>query len=178
MRIGIVLWRHIEGCKLPSELSARVDVARDLYRAWLIEKILVSGKYSYLYSHSNHTIVEAEEMKKQLIAEHIPENDIWVESWSTNTVENLWYSRALFMSKDISVETVYLISSDYHLCRIVSIAERLFAHEYNLLYVGVKTMRWVGYRTVQWMLSFVDRMLLFFMQRKLTTCSKSALFMG
>jgi len=90
----------------------RVIFAEQLYHQGKIKKILISGRNGMLI---NDGYLEAEEIKKYLINNKIPEQDIWIESTSRNTYENAQNSSILL--KEQGIEDILLITSAIHMRR-------------------------------------------------------------
>lgn len=82
--------------------------------------IIVSGGLG-----SNATITEAEAMRNYLVSAGFDESLIWLEQSSTNTYENLTYSRVLMAENGIDVENakVAVVSNEFHLFRAKLIAQ-------------------------------------------------------
>jgi len=90
----------------------RVIFAEQLYHQGKIKKILISGGNGMLI---NDGYLEAEEIKKHLINNKIPEKDIWIESTSRNTYENAYNSAIILKEKGI--DNILLITSAIHMRR-------------------------------------------------------------
>lgn len=99
----------------------RLISALDLYRAGKISKILISAG-----GHNTSEIerVEAYFLKKYMIRNGIPENDILIEYKSINTHQNALFSAKILKPK-INKSSYLLITSSYHLKR----AKLCFEHE-------------------------------------------------
>ena len=92
--------------------SDRMIFAEQLYYQGKIKKILISGGNGTLIKNSYR---EAEEIKKHLISNKIPEEDIWIESTSRNTYENASNSAKILEKKE--VKSILLITSAIHMRR-------------------------------------------------------------
>ena len=92
--------------------SDRVIFAEQLYHQGKIKKILISGGNGMLI---NDGYLEAKEIKKHLLNNKIPEEDIWIESTSRNTYENAYNSSIILKEKGI--DNILLITSAIHMRR-------------------------------------------------------------
>lgn len=86
-------------------------VAFNLYKNGLVPKILVSGGLNK-YSHK----IEAEEMARELIAMGVPAENILSESKSTNTLENVLFSRQVIEDKIgfNKISKIVIVAKHYH----------------------------------------------------------------
>jgi len=100
--------------------SDRVIFAEQLYHQGIIKKILISGGNGMLI---NNGYLEAEEIKKHLINNKIPETDIWIESTSRNTYENAYNSAIILKEKGI--DNILLITSAIHMRRSLFCFEKV-----------------------------------------------------
>lgn len=80
-------------------------------------KVIVSGGITH-----NNTVSEASVMRMLLIERNVDPDQIIMEDKSTNTMENMKFSKQ-FIGKD---KKVVVCSSDYHICRA-----KLLAHKYG-----------------------------------------------
>ena len=99
--------------------SGRIEKALELYKQGYIDYFLVSGGIGP-YSE-NQSEAEAEGYANKLIAAGVPDNRIWIENRSTNTVENIQFSMEILARR--SEQSTYgfihpiIITSGYHLKR-------------------------------------------------------------
>lgn len=92
--------------------SDRVIFAEQLYHQGKIKKIFISGGNGMLI---NDSYLEAEEIKRHLIKNKIPEKDILTETSSRNTYENAYNSAIILKEKGI--DSILLITSAIHMRR-------------------------------------------------------------
>ncbi len=102
----------LKGDRISKLLRDRLDKAIDIYRKDPTPPVMVpsGGK------GSDEHISEAEAMKKYLLENGIPENDIMPETRSANTFENLKYSKELIDARG-GRKYIALVSSNYHVYR-------------------------------------------------------------
>lgn len=108
---------------LKDRLDAAIDVSRGGY-------IVVSGGQGH-----DESISEAEAMKKYLKLKGIDESKIIVEDKSTNTFENLKYSKEKvedFSKLSISDLEIKIVTTDFHGCRSSLIARRNGYKNHNI----------------------------------------------
>jgi uncharacterized SAM-binding protein YcdF (DUF218 family) len=92
-----------------------------LYKEGHIKKILVSGGQNGLIKEDNFS--EAGFIKNKLIALGVPSNDILVEELSRNTIENAQFSKQILQQKNLTNNTIVLITSAFHMQRAKLIFE-------------------------------------------------------
>lgn len=102
-------------------LVARVRQAASLYRKGLAPKIVFSGG-----KLGGDTFSEAEVMERIAPDFGIAQEDIFVESRSTSTHENLLFSSEILSREGLS--SVIIVSDAYHLPRAALIAKKLGMH--------------------------------------------------
>jgi uncharacterized SAM-binding protein YcdF (DUF218 family) len=96
---------------------ARLEKAKELYDAKLANYFVLSGGVL-----GDETISEAQVMKTYLLQQGMPDKRLILETQSTNTIDNLYYSKLVMDS--LNCQTAYLVTSKSHLCRAMLIAER------------------------------------------------------
>ena len=76
---------------------------------------------------SDEVISEAESMKRYLIAQGIPEEQILIENKSVNTYQNMLFSKNLIESKteDFSKVNIAFSTTNYHVFRGYTLAEKV-----------------------------------------------------
>ena len=116
---GIVLSGMFEYNKDFDRLSARRGSDRlwqaiQLYHLGKIKKILLSGDSGYFFKKGLH---ESTQLKKMLIAQNIPANDILIEEKSRNTHENAKETALYIKRNKLNKKTFLLITSAIHMRR-------------------------------------------------------------
>lgn len=108
--LGAALWN---GQPSPA-LRERLEMALQLYEKGQVQWIICSG------GTGDDGISEAEGMKRYLLEQGVRQEDLLLEEHSTNTKQNLRYSKSLFKQKNI--QEIYLVTHDYHMYRALKLA--------------------------------------------------------
>lgn len=121
----VVLGCHVKGTKPSYMLARRLDAAYD----YMIEnpdvKCIVSGGKG-----SGEDISEADAMKLYLMDKGIDSERILKEGRSTNTLENISFSKEVLNENDLGSEIV-IITDGFHQYRASLIAEKLELDSYS-----------------------------------------------
>ena len=112
----IVLGAHVRSTGPSRALALRLDKAYEYAAEHPDTTLIVSGGQG-----SNEPCPESRAMKQYLVEAGLPEERIVEEPASTNTRENLLFSRALIPEG----ASVGIISNDFHICRAVHLARKL-----------------------------------------------------
>lgn len=108
------------GDKVSKLLQDRLDKAVEVYRQDPTPpRIIPSGGKG-----PDEAVSEAEAMKKYLLAQRIPEEDIIVEDRSTTTLENLQFSKEILDGFEGRKYTA-LVSSNYHVYRALRYCRKI-----------------------------------------------------
>jgi hypothetical protein len=106
--------------------TGRIEKALELYKQGHVDYFLVTGGIGP-YSE-NQELAEAEIYANYLIDHGVPDNHIWIENRSINTVENIKYSmeRLVQEANNGSYGFLYpiLITSGFHLKRTYALFEK------------------------------------------------------
>lgn len=114
---AIILGAKVNG-EIPSlSLRYRLEAALDYAKKHPEVKFILSGGQG-----PDEDITEAEAMKRYLMENGIEEDRLILETASTSTYENIQFSKKLLPS---SVNSVTIVTSDYHLARAREIARQL-----------------------------------------------------
>lgn len=109
----IVLGAGVNGETPSLSLSARIDAAEEYIRTHPGVPVVLSGGQG-----AGEDITEAECMRRELTRRGVAESYLHLEERSTNTRENMLYSRELLESLGVdTAQRVAIVTSDYHLCR-------------------------------------------------------------
>ncbi len=123
-KVGLVLGtaRHQVGGGMNPYYEHRIEAAVALYEAGKVSFILVSGDNGSIYYNEPNTI------KKDLIAEGIPENKIFLDYAGFRTLDSMLRAKTVF-----GLDSVTVISQEFHNERALFIASRneLHAIGYN-----------------------------------------------
>lgn len=112
----IVLGAQVRGTRITNTLQKRLKVAEIYLKDNPDTLVIVSGGQG-----PGEDISEAQVMKNYLISNGIAEERIIMEDKSTNTVENITYSKKLLDKDDADVAVV---TNGFHVFRSVSIAKK------------------------------------------------------
>lgn len=113
----IILGAGLKGEQITKSLQFRLETALTYLKVHPNTIAIVSGGKG-----KGETITEAQAMKTYLIKNKISSNRIMTETHSTNTYENLLFSKELLPKID---STVGIVTSNFHLYRAMQIAKKL-----------------------------------------------------
>lgn len=112
----LVLGAQIRGREITNSLKKRLDTAVSYLEKNNGTKVIVSGGKG-----NGEDISEAEAMRKYLLEKGISDEKILVETESTNTYENIIYSKAFLETGN---ESVIIVTNRFHVFRGTSIAKK------------------------------------------------------
>jgi SanA protein len=95
-------------------LSDRVDRAIDLYKLGKAKRFLLSG------DHGRNDYDEVNSMKNYLLKHGIDSNDIFLDHAGFDTYSSMIRAKEIF-----NVDSLYIVSQNYHLYRAVYIARQI-----------------------------------------------------
>ncbi len=111
---ALVLGAQVRGNTASAILSDRLATAATLYKEKKVQKILVSG------DHGSKYYDEVDVMRKNLLAEGIPAQDIFMDHAGFDTYDSVYRAKEIF-----GVESVIIVSQTFHLPRALFIADAL-----------------------------------------------------
>lgn len=114
----LVLGCHVNGSTPSLSLKYRLEKALELYEANYARYIIVSGGQG-----ANEIVTEASAMKNWLVSRGVASHRIIEESQSSNTYENIKFSKELMEKKGF--ETAVIVSNDFHIFRSLKIASKV-----------------------------------------------------
>ena len=119
-----------------SMIPLRADKGIELYRKQIVRRLIVSGGIGFL--NTDRIVPEADKMQQYLLERGIPEEDIIVERFSRNTVENIQNSLQILNSRYDNVEKMRfaLITSDFHVRRCLGLFEKQLGKKENVIGCG------------------------------------------
>ncbi|WP_020615525.1 YdcF family protein [Paenibacillus daejeonensis] len=122
VQFAVVLGAGLEGEQVSKTLKRRLDSAIEVLQTNSHLQVVVSGGKSL-----GASISEAEAMSRYLVSEGISTERIILEDTSTNTEENLSFSKSIIAHEidDSGMPTIAIITSDYHMLRAKMIAKQL-----------------------------------------------------
>lgn len=115
------------GCQVKEDgslslmLKDRLDKAVELYKQGIATKIIVSG------DHGRKEYDEVNAMKKYLIENEIPSENIFMDHAGFSTYESLYRAGYIF-----EVEKLTVVTQEYHLYRAVYIGNKLGIKTYGV----------------------------------------------
>ena len=110
----LVLGAGIRNNKPTPMLQDRLDRAIELYISKLSNKIIVSG------DHGTKDYDEVNVMKKYLIENGVPSEDIFMDHAGFSTYDSIYRTKKIFKAKNIII-----VTQEYHLYRALYIAKKL-----------------------------------------------------
>jgi uncharacterized SAM-binding protein YcdF (DUF218 family) len=96
----------------------RINHAIELYQAGQVGAIIFTGGVG-----SGDTLAESEAARSYAVAAGVPQEDIWIETTSRNTYQNL--AQAGILAQTQGFETLVIVSDPLHMSRAMAIAEEL-----------------------------------------------------
>ena len=119
--------------------TGRIETAIEAYKQGLVDYFLVTGgigPYSI-----NPDLAEAEIFANQLIEAGVPDNHIWIENQSVNTIENVKYSMKILAREAgrFSYGFIYpiIFTNGFHLKRVYLLFEKSLSRIRRLSAYGV-----------------------------------------
>lgn len=124
--------------EIPDQSKRRLQKAKEIFKKKKEKpNILLCGKYSFLYPKDKlPPITEAKAMKKKLLKFGIPEEKIFLEEKSQDTISNAYYAKKEYFIPQKERKAI-IISSSYHIPRLEFIFKKVFGPEYNLKFMGI-----------------------------------------
>lgn len=126
--------------KVPDFVVLRLKQVADLYFQKVSNKIIVCGRWSINWDIKGiePPTTEAGEMKKALIELGIPEENIFKEEWSRDTIGNAYFAKVKIINPN-NFKTILVICSDFHLKRAQFLFNKIFGQEYQIDFLTTPT---------------------------------------
>lgn len=122
---------------LPSHVYQRLNKAIELHKKLPSSKIVLTGKYSFLYGVNKPSTTEAEKMAQYLLSKNIPKKDLFMEKNSQDSISNAYYlKKNIFIPKN--EPQAIIITSHFHLERVKYIFQKVFGSQYRLEFIGLQ----------------------------------------
>ena len=121
---------------LPPHVYQRLDEAILLFKKHPGSRIVLSGKYSFLYGKQKPNLTEAEKMAEYLIGQGIRKIDILLEKLSKDSIGNAYYLKKSIFIPQKELEAI-VVTSGYHLERTRYIFKKIFGRSYSFKFIGV-----------------------------------------
>ncbi len=112
---ALVLGAAIDGDQPSPVFAARIDYAIDLLAAGRVQRIVLTGGVG-----EGETLSEAEIARDYALERDVAPQDIWVETASGTTMENLAFAQPVNLGKDVG--TIIVVSDPLHLTRAMQMA--------------------------------------------------------
>jgi len=124
---------------LPQYVKKRLDKAIEIFKKNKNAKILVSGKYSFLYPKNLiPPVTEAQAMKDYLIKKGILKKNIFLENKSKDTISNAYYAKKIYFIPK-KEKRAKIITSEFHLPRVRYIFKKVFGRDYKFQYIPISS---------------------------------------
>ncbi len=127
--------REFDG-SLGEEFRARIDLGIEYYRTGFVSSLTMCGNHGRTDAHL--TTSHAEDMRNYAIKKGIPKKDIFIENNSLDTV-----GQAVFTNENVinqnNMNSIIIISSDYHISRVIAIFDFVLVGKIKKLYSSVGT---------------------------------------
>jgi Uncharacterized conserved protein len=147
----IVLGAQVRGTNITKSLKKRLDTAADYLDQNPNATAIVSGGKG-----PGELISEAEAMRQYLLKKGIPHSQVIMEDQSTNTRENIFYSKKLMKGND---NTIVIVSNGFHIYRAVCIAKKQNIGQVEALAAPTDNILRVSYYVREVLAVMKDKML-------------------
>ena len=102
-----------------NQINERAKTVIEKYKEGRFKKIVLCGGVSGISNLENNNESEASRIKKIIISEGIPEEDIYMDEKSSNTFENIDNAMNIIAEVTGNVNSLSIITGEYHLKRCV-----------------------------------------------------------
>lgn len=131
---AIVLGAAVARGRPSAVFRERINHAVALYQQGYVETLIFTGSVGW-----GDELSEAAVGRMYAIEKGVPAEDILLEEYSTNTIENLYYARQVAQAN--GVETFLIVSTPYHMKRALEISDDLEMEAYSS---PTRTIRWLS----------------------------------
>lgn len=117
----LILGARVKGETVSLSLKNRLDRGLEYLNLYPEARAVLSGGQG-----PGEDLSEAEAMKRYLVARGIPENRLILEDSSTDTAENMRFSRDVLKEQgvDLSAFSMTVVTNDFHMLRAKMLAKR------------------------------------------------------
>ncbi len=120
-----------------SEMSKqRVKKGLELFQKGIAQNIIVSGKHGFILEKTKTT--EARAMSEYLKKYNIPEENIFLEEESLDTLGNAYFTKIKILEPK-NWKNIFVVTSDFHVPRASYIFKKVLGKEYNIDFLGVQS---------------------------------------
>lgn len=123
--------------QIPAHVYQRLDKALELYKKYPSSKIILTGKYSFLYRKEKPPTTEAARMSEYLLQQGIPKSDLLLEDKSKNTFANAYYLKKNFLVPQ-KIFAATIITSHFHIARVKYIFQKVFGSSYRFEFIAIQ----------------------------------------
>ena len=110
------------------QVDERVNTVIQKYREGRFNKIILCGGTAGISNSANNSESEASRYKKKIVDAGISESCIYLDEQSQNTFENIDNAMKIIISEDGSVNSLSIITSEYHLKRCYLAFAKMYPH--------------------------------------------------
>lgn len=122
--------------RLPERVKNRLKKAWQIFKKDKKIKILVCGKYSFLYPKNKAPKkTEDKAMQDYLLNLGVPKKNIYLEEKSKDTIGNAYYAKKLYFIPKKEREAL-IITSNFHLERVRFIFQKMFGKYYQFKFIS------------------------------------------
>ncbi len=121
---------------LPPHVHLRLDKAIELFQEHPDSRIVLSGRYSFLYGKDKPPFTEAKKMSEYIFDKGIAKEKILLEELSKDSIGNAYYLKINIFIPERENQGM-IITSEFHIKRIRYIFDKVFGDNYSFTFVGV-----------------------------------------
>lgn len=115
---------------LPESPKLRVNKGAELFKSGVAPRIIMSGKWGFWLLQAPPR-TEAEAMKEYAVSIGVPEEAIYAEKDSIDTIGNAYFCKINFLEPN-NWKKVLVVTADYHATRTGAIFEKILGDDYEL----------------------------------------------
>ncbi|WP_181592546.1 DUF92 domain-containing protein [Paenibacillus sp. YN15] len=117
----LILGARVKGETVTLSLKSRLDRGVEYMNRYPEAKAVLSGGQG-----PGEEMTEAETMRRYMVGRGIAENRLILEQYSTDTYENMWFSKEVLNEQgvDLNAVSVTVITNDFHMLRAKMLAKR------------------------------------------------------
>ncbi len=123
--------------QLPKQVKRLLDKGIKIFGKHKDAKILLSGRYSFLYPKDKiPKKTEAEAMRDYLLKFGVPKKKIYLDKKSKDTIGYPYYTKKLYFLPKKERKAL-IITSDFHLKRVKFVFKKIFGKNYQFKFISV-----------------------------------------
>ena len=124
------------GMNAPPVAQRRIEKAFELYKQGIATRIMLCGGCSA--PKKQPSVSEAAGMKRYALSIGVPEEALFLEEESRETIGNALYAKIQFLEKN-NWTSVVIVTSEYHSKRALYIFQRVLGEGYHCVAIPVMT---------------------------------------